>query len=88
MDDDTLIERYVEPDPWHPWAGDARLRESGVHVWALIGHWHYGTNQDTEAVARDYNLPLQEVQAALAYYRRHTAAIDARLEQNQPVAID
>jgi len=87
MPDDQLIARYIELDPRHPWPGDARLRDSGVHVWALVGHWLYATDSDAVAVARDYDLPEEAVRAALAYYGRHKGAIDARLDENAPVAI-
>ncbi|HEY8741672.1 MAG TPA: DUF433 domain-containing protein [Chloroflexota bacterium] len=82
MDEAALISRYIELDPRHPWPGDAHLRDSGVPVWAIIGHWRDATDGDAAAVARDYDLPLQAVQAALAYYQEHQAAITARLEEN------
>jgi uncharacterized protein (DUF433 family) len=87
MSDDELIARYIELDPRRPWPGDAWLRDSGVHVWALVGHWRLARAQDVTAVACDYDLPVEAVQAALAYYRRHTAAIDARLAENAPVEV-
>jgi uncharacterized protein (DUF433 family) len=79
--DDDLIKRYIEPDPHRSGPAYARLKESGVHVWALVGHWQ-ATGRETEPVAQDYELPREAVQAALAYYRRHTAAIDAHLAAN------
>ena len=80
---DRLIERHIDPN-WDRYPGgraDARLRESGVPVWALIGHLRAVEN-DVDRVATDYELPREAVQAALAYYRRHKALIDARLLLN------
>jgi len=87
MPDDELIARYIELDPRHRWPGGARLRDSGVHVWALVGHWRYATDGNAAAVAHDYDLPEEAVRAALAYYERHKGAIDARLDENAPVAV-
>ena len=72
---------YVEFDPSKPGVADARTVEGGVPVWALIGHY-LATGQDAAVVAKSYRLSLNTVQAALAYYQRHRAVIDARLEAN------
>jgi len=77
----ALIEQYVEPNPYKAGASEACLRETGVSIWALIEYW-YGVNFDTARVARDYKLSPEAVEAALAYYRAHKAAIDARLTAN------
>lgn len=79
--DEDLIDVWIEPDPRKPWTGDARVRDYFVHVWALVGHQR-ATDGGAEAIARDYGLPAQAVEAALAYYRRHGEAIDARLDEN------
>lgn len=78
---DPLFGRHIEPDPYKPGAANARLRDSGVHVWALVGYLGM-VEGDVERVAADYELPLDAVQAALAYYDRFRAAIDARLAAN------
>jgi len=78
---DALIERYIEPDPNHPGKADARLRQYGVHVWALVGHAK-ATAGDLASVSRDYDLPVEAVEAAFAFYERHRAVIDDRLEAN------
>lgn len=79
----SLIDRYIELDPDRPSPGEARLREEGVHVWALVGHYLIAVDQDLGAVARDYDLPEEAVAAALAYYQKHKHEIDARLAQNK-----
>ena len=78
---DRLIERYIEPDPYRPGPGEARLKDFGVPVWALVGHMN-AVHGRVAQVAEDYNLPVEAVEAALEYYRRHQATIDARLEAN------
>ena len=74
----ALIENYVEPNPYKSGESEAWLRESGVSVWALIEYW-YGVDFDKSIVARDYDIPPEAVDAALAYYKAHKAAIDARI---------
>ncbi|MGD9893934.1 MAG: DUF433 domain-containing protein [Dehalococcoidia bacterium] len=81
MDTSQLIERYIELDPHRPGLGEARLKDSGVPVWALVGHMN-AVHSRVVRVAEDYDLPVEAVEAAMEYYRRHQAAIDARLEAN------
>jgi uncharacterized protein (DUF433 family) len=81
MDISLLIERYIEPDPFRPGPGEARLKEYGVPVWALVGHMN-AVHGRVAQVAEDYDLPKEAVEAALAFYDRHRVAIDARLESN------
>jgi uncharacterized protein (DUF433 family) len=78
---DKLIEEWIEPNPQRPGAADMRLKEYGVPVWALIGHLEV-VNGDITLVARDYDIPGEAVDAALAYYNRHKAVIDARIAAN------
>lgn len=78
--DRELIERFIDPE-WEQYpAGpaDARLREYGVPVWALIAHFR-ATGNDRDQLANDYQLPRQAVDAAFAYYRLHKEHIDARI---------
>ncbi len=53
-----------------------------MHVWAIVGHYLYAVDESAEAVAHDYDLPLDAVKAALGFYKCHRAAIDARLPEN------
>lgn len=82
MDEDQLIQHYIQLDPYLGPA-EARLRHTGQHVWAIIGDYRYVSDQDISAVARGYDIPVEAVQAALAYYRQHKCSIDARLEENE-----
>ena len=86
MDDDVLIQRYIEWDTQLDGPERARVAEYGVPVWALIGYLRVVGN-DLDQVARDYCVPLDAVRAAVAFYRRHQAVIDARITSNStPVA--
>src|SRR5713226_8028601 len=78
MDEDALIAQYVEENPRRPGPLHARLKESGVEIWALISYLHKAMQGDRAATARDYDIPLEAVEAADAYYRRNQALIDAR----------
>jgi uncharacterized protein (DUF433 family) len=83
LDGEALIQRYIDPN-WDRYPGgraDARLRDSGVPVWALVGHLRVIGN-DADQLAADYELSREAVDAALAYYRRHHELIDARLLLN------
>jgi uncharacterized protein (DUF433 family) len=79
--ENRLIETFVERDPYAPEVEEARIVGYGVPVWALVGHAQ-ATGGDSEEVARDYDLPREAVEAAMAYYRRHKAAIDTRIAAN------
>jgi uncharacterized protein (DUF433 family) len=79
MSDQELIEHYIESSSYGQ--ADARLCGSGVHVWAIIGQLrvHDGS---LEEVMKDYRIPREAVEAALAYYCQNQEFIDARLLLN------
>lgn len=83
MDEQSLIERYIDLDTGRYPGGkaDARLRDYGVSVWAVIGYLRV-VGHDVDRVAQDYAIPREAVEAALAYYRRYQSLIDARLLLN------
>jgi uncharacterized protein (DUF433 family) len=81
MAEQELITRYVEQHPRKRGVAEARLAESKIAVWALVGYLRM-VDGDIARVAADYDLPREAVDAALAYYRQHRAAIDARLAAN------
>ena len=76
-----LIERWIELDPARPGPHEARLKEHGVPVWILVGYWQ-GSAQDADTVAHAYEVPVEAIAAALAYYQQHQALIDARIALN------
>lgn len=77
----ALIERWIEPNPHKPGPANARLVDYGVAVWALVASLK-AVNFDVAQIAADYEIPTEAVYAALAYYKRQQAAIDARLLLN------
>lgn len=79
--DDELIQQFIEKDPYHSGPADVRVRDHHIHVWAIVGDLqNYDFNVDE--VARSYDIPVDYVRAALAYYRRHPEVIDGRLAAN------
>lgn len=81
MSNGQVINQYIELNPYRPGIAEARLRGSGVSVWALVGYYE-AVRHDVDRVARDYRVPGEAVEAALAYYQRHKDVIDARIEAN------
>lgn len=79
--EERLIIRHVETDRLQLGPADARLTDSGVSVWAIAGYAPL-VDWNAEAIAADYGLTLEEVEAALAYYHRHRDAIEARITAN------
>jgi uncharacterized protein (DUF433 family) len=86
MSNGDLIQRYIEPNPNRPGLDEARLRDYGVAIWAIIGYWR-GYNGDVDRVAREYVVPREAVEAAVEYYRQHEAVIDARIQANDIAAV-
>ena len=86
LQDDMFIARHIEPDPEHPGPADVRLVAFGVPVWALAGQYN-ALDGDIPQIAADFALPREAVEAALTYYRRHQAVIDARIAANNPAAM-
>lgn len=84
--EEELLQREIEIDPYQPGPANVRLRRTGTHVWAIIGHYRDAVHGDEAAIARDYELTSDELKAALLYYRRHRPEIDGRLADNRPIA--
>ncbi|TAK20114.1 MAG: DUF433 domain-containing protein [Chloroflexota bacterium] len=79
LDDERLIAEHVELDSGRRGFGDARLRGSKVPVWAIVGYLRAVT--DPVQTAKEYNIPIDEVRAAQAYYRKYDREIDDRLRR-------
>lgn len=82
---DELIEQYIEENPQRPGLADARLKESGTAVWALLSYLQLAVGNKIEQAAADYGVPAEAVEAALAYYHQspeHKRVIDARIGLN------
>jgi uncharacterized protein (DUF433 family) len=82
-DDDPLIQTYIEPNPNKSGADEVRIRGYGTSVWAIIGYLDSGDEKELAAIAHGFQIPLEAVQAAVEYYRRHKAIIDNRLAANR-----
>ena len=80
---DALIAQYIEPHPANPGIAEYRLKikENGYPVWALIGDLK-PDGENIGQISRDYEISLEAIQAARAYYARHRAEIDARIAAN------
>jgi uncharacterized protein (DUF433 family) len=72
---------YVEPNPHRPGAANAWLVGYGVPVWALVGYLDV-VKGDIRRVAKDYDVPVEAVEAAMLYYAQHKTAIDERIAAN------
>lgn len=89
-DEDALIARWIIPDPHKGGRPEARVRDYFMHVWALAGYFRDnaipgGVTDSGVTAAAAYQLPLEAVQAALAFYRRNRSGINARMDQNETV---
>ena len=80
-DPDTLISDMIDDQADEGGPQAARLKESGLPVWAVVGHWK-ATGQDAASTANDFDVGGIEIEAALAYYARHSKDIDSRLAAN------
>jgi uncharacterized protein (DUF433 family) len=81
LTDDELIERYIELLPQRPGRDRASVKDAGVEVWALVAYYQEGAKGNINEVARAYDIPVEAVRAALAYYAREQDLIDARLKR-------
>ena len=78
LDEQRLIEQHIDAS----WGrADARLKRAGVSVWSLIGYLR-AFEGDLERTQGAFELSAEELEAALAYYRRNQQYIDARLLLN------
>jgi hypothetical protein len=78
---ESLIEKYIKQDRYHPDVADARVMPEGVPVWALIGYLPV-VGGHHHKVATAYRISDEAMDAAVAYYRQHQCEIDARIEAN------
>lgn len=83
LGDSDLIARWIRPHPHKSGPEDVVVDESFVPVYALIGYLPI-VNGDHRQVAEAYEVPLAAMEAAVAYYQRHRAIIDARIYSGEP----
>lgn len=79
---DALIARYIEPDPLELGPSEAQVVGHGVAVWALMTYLR-SVGGDIGRAAGAYRLEPAAVEAAVRYYCRHRALIDARIALSQ-----
>lgn len=80
LDEQQLIEKHIDLDyDRYPYRrADAWLRKSGVSIWVIVRNLN-AYHGDRDQAARDFDLSQEEIDAALAYYRRHKKYVDARI---------
>ncbi len=80
VETDALIARHREPhpDPVKAGTGWYRLKERGVPVYAVIGALTPAFDNIMD-VTDAFGVSQIAVDAAIAYYQQHRAAIDDRL---------
>jgi uncharacterized protein (DUF433 family) len=83
--EEALIQRHVARDGYGRGGANSVLADSGVPIWALVGHLPT-VDFDLERLTQDYNLTEDAVQAAMAFYRRNTCVLDARASHNIDIA--
>jgi len=82
LDEQQLIEKHIGLD-YERYGGraDARLR-SGPSIWAIMVYLDiYDGNRDE--IAGHFGISQDEIDAALAFYRRHKKYVDARILLNE-----
>src|SRR5262245_39993135 len=72
------LDAMVEQDPRRPGRHNARMRDYGTHVWAIVAALQR-TAWDIATVADEYHMPEVAVRAAVRYYERNKELIDAEL---------
>ena len=80
-DETQLITEWIEQNPHYPGPSNVRIKGYGNSVWALVGDLG-AVDGDLHALAWEFDLPVEAVEAAMAYYRAHKEVIDARLAAN------
>ena len=82
-DEDKLIARWIEPNPHRPGADEVRIKGYDMSVWAIIGYLDSRNEEELAAIAHAFEVPIEVVRAAIAYYRRHKEILDNRLAANR-----
>lgn len=79
---DDLIARWIALSRQKPGIANAGILGSRLGVWVLVGQLQLD-NWNVADVAKNYELPTEAVEAAIAYYHQHEAEIDARIARNR-----
>ncbi|MDQ2784920.1 MAG: hypothetical protein M3Y58_07960 [Chloroflexota bacterium] len=79
---EELLSDYIHFDPEEPGVDQVRVAPADVPVWVIVAQLE-GADGNIMQVAEDYELPPEAVEAAVVFYRRNRAAIDARRAENR-----
>src|SRR5947209_3592464 len=82
--EDELIAKYIEPHSAKPGFVNYSLKgeEGGYPVWAIIGDLEPGILSEADII-REFRISREALDAALAFYMRHSDVIDARIIANR-----
>ena len=81
-EEEQLVEKYIGLDnERYGGRADARLR-SGPSIWAIVSYLGI-YNGDRDEIAGHFGISQEEIDAALAFYRRNKKYIDARITLNE-----
>ncbi len=78
---EKILSDYIRFDPTEPGVDQVRVVPADVPVWVIVAQLE-GADGNVAQVAEDYELPREAVEAAIIFYRRNRAAIDARRAEN------
>jgi uncharacterized protein (DUF433 family) len=84
LDEQKLIEKHIDLDyDQYPYRrADVWLRDSGASVWAIVMFLDMYEG-DRDKLAEHFEISQEEIDAALAYYRRNKKYVDARITLNE-----
>jgi uncharacterized protein (DUF433 family) len=71
--------KYLEARP-HRWRRQLWIRGRHITVWQLIGAMRAG-GYTKEQAAENYDLPVEAVEEAMAYYNENRGLIEAEVEE-------
>jgi len=80
--EERAIARWIEPNPHKPGPAEAWVLPYCVSEWVIIRQLQI-ENDDVAEVAEFFEIPVEAVEAAVAYYHRHQAPIDERIARNR-----
>ena len=79
--DGDALDAMIEPDRQRG-KGYSRLWEYGTPVWAIVQRLGEPSSENVARVAEEYHLPEVAVQAAIRFYQRNKASINAVIQLN------
>ena len=72
------IALVIEPDPFLPGTANARLKESGAPIWAIVS-FAQTPDVTTSQLIDECELSRDILAATFAYYQNHQSTIDAKI---------